>query len=179
MSDLELTREQATVLLLQKAVLDLLQELNDQARAEAARRLRVSESKVSDEGFGKVRLDKGAGGPRKAKVVDRAKFTEWVIENHSEVGYEPAHTETRLIPGGVVPAYEAAILAKVKKDGGMVDLATGEVEEVPGVELVDVPPVLKVMVDDEVTRPYVEELLSEVGLAPLLQIERGTTDEGE
>lgn len=179
MSDLELTRNQATVLLLQKAVLDRLQELNAQARAEAAKRLEVGEAKAGGHGFGRVRLDKGAGGPRKPKIVNREAFTEWVIERHSDVGYEPAHTETTLVPGRVRPAYETAILAKVKADGGLVDEETGEVEEVPGVDLVDVNPVLKVLVDDDVVGPYVTELLANAGLTPLLAIEKGATDEGE
>lgn len=173
----ELTRYEATRLLLQRAVLVRLKELNDAARETAKARLRRGETRVGlvDDAIeiGKVTVTRGSGGPKKAVVTDRKAFAAWVEQNYPQLGWEAPHAETIFVPGRVREGFERGVLAAVKADGGFTDENSGEVVEVPGVTVEDVPDVLKVLLDAEAAGPFVDRLLVATGLAPLLELPEG------
>ncbi len=69
-----------------------------------------------------------ANGRRSPRVVDQEKLTAWVAE-HCPTEVEVVY-ETR-----IRQAFQTVLLAAVVDHGGWLDPATGEVQDVPGVEV--------------------------------------------
>lgn len=94
----------------------------------------------------------------KAKVVDEAALLAWVKENRPDQIRET-----------VEPAYVKALLKAVDAEGVAADETTGEV--IPGLELVDGKPFVKVT-PNPVARDRMSELIGESGLLQLTKARR-------
>ncbi len=106
--------------------------------------------------LGTVQLDRPSTS---WQVRDRAAFTAWVEDTHPDE-----------IVRSVNPAFERSVLDRVKRDGGLVDEATGEVGMPPGLLLVQGSPTLKTRLAGD-AKPTVLAALGEsarvLGLAEL------------
>lgn len=151
-------KDAARVAILEKGVLDALQAANSATRAQMTRMLDVGEAVVGklEDGtnLGKVRLKNGA---ESARVVDRDAFLAWVKATYPEMIQQ-------VVTEQVYPANEKAILAAVKRDGGLTNRATGEIELVPGVIVKVGDPVLAVEVNTDTMPAVVDAILQRAGL---------------
>ena len=163
----QVTREEATILLLQKAVLDRLQQINATDRGRIAARMVVGEStpgeQLDGQPIGKVKMVNPAGGVRKPVVTNRAAYMDWLRANQPDA-ITPGHFEQRWVPDQIADGVEKAHLAQLKKDGGLID-ANGEIVPVDFLELVDQPGSLRVEVDTEVVGELVDQLLASARLS--------------
>lgn len=129
-------KEIARRLVAEKAILDRLQDANQETRDLAREEYDPGDADsvtVHGEQFGRVRRDKGV---QKFRVTDFGLVYKFA-EEHA--------------PGAIVPQLERGFLSAVTKSGTWVDRETGEVLEVPGVELVDMPGNLVVTTTDAAT----------------------------
>lgn len=132
-------KDLARRLLLEKAILDALQDANAKARAAISQEYEPGDAdtvRLDEQPVGKVSMSKGA---TTARVVDRVAFTGWMVANRPEDVEEVHDFRVR-------PATEKALLAQAKSDGGLFDRTTGE--EIPGVQVTTGAPQLKVALED-------------------------------
>jgi hypothetical protein len=144
-------RETATRLIAQKVILDELIGADKAARLDAKAgdfdEVGVREiGKLGDLPVGTVQLNKG----RESWVIaDQRAFLAWVQENRpGEIITTPT----------VRTSYADAVKAACKKDGGVVDEATGELIVPPGVELREGDPTLTVKPAPEARAAVLEAL---------------------
>ena len=118
-------RELALRLAVHKALTDRLKAARGQLDEEARRELepgdRVTVKLPSGERVGSVTL---AQGRATARVVDERAFIAWVAE----------HYPHELVQA-VRESFKRTVLDMVRHEGGWLDTTTGELVEVPGVEV--------------------------------------------
>ena len=128
------TRETlADRLIRQKAILDLLTKANDETRAEAKLLYRPGSADAT--AAGRVSMAKGRTA---ARVTDRGALTAW-LKAHNIDG-------AIIVTETINPALVAALCAS---KGEMIDPATGEVCQVPGIEVTTADPYLTVTTTPE------------------------------
>ena len=128
------TRETlADRLIRQKAILDLLTKANNEARAEAKLLYRPGSADAT--AAGRVSMAKGRTA---ARVTDRGALADW-LKAHSIDG-------AIIVTETVNPALVASLCAS---KGEMIDPATGEVCQVPGIEVTTADPYLTVTTTPE------------------------------
>jgi len=120
-------RELALRLAVHKALTDQLKNMRSQLDEEARREMepgdRITAKLPSGEKVGSVTLTHGRVS---ARVVDKDAFTRWVAERF------PAE-----VVQVVRESFAKTVLDAVKRDGGWVDKATGEIVQVPGVAVTE------------------------------------------
>ena len=120
-------RELALRLAVHKALTDQLKKVRSQLNEEARREMepgdRVTAKLPSGEKVGSVTLTQGRVS---ARVVDERAFTAWVAERF------PAE-----VVQVVRESFTKTVLDAVKRNGGWVDKATGELVQVPGVAVTE------------------------------------------
>jgi len=120
-------RELALRLAVHKALTDQLTKMRSQLNEEARREMepgdRITAKLPSGEKVGSVTLTQGRVS---ARVVDKDAFTRWVAERFP--------TEVVQV---VRESFAKTVLDAVKRDGGWVDKATGEIVQVPGVAVTE------------------------------------------
>lgn len=120
-----------------KALLDEVKSAYEEARTDVQYLLDQQEAATGARQFGaalpdgtKVGTVSLTGGDPEAKIVDEAAFTAWVRQTY------PSESVTRIVKT-VQAAFTAKVLDEMTAAGvpQIVDTETGEVHEVPGVEI--------------------------------------------
>jgi hypothetical protein len=192
----------AGVALLQKAVLDELQEANGATRRQVAAMFDVEDQETAKtpDGtpLGKVRLDKGK---RTARIVNRQSVIDWCATHMPSLLTEPedlyvletdlaraqqAYDTNDQVPGdALLTVLDAArrwhaylrsqgprdlrsasvkVLTDAALKGGFIDKLTGEITEVPGIEVTVGAPTLYVETDKQYAPQVARDLLAGTGL---------------
>lgn len=141
-------KDEVTLALIEAVILDLLGDKHAQRRAELYKEFQDpgdrEVGKLLDQPIGTVALQKGREIWR---VADPEAFLQWVTENY------PQHLQK-----SVGTVFRDWVLLSCKAHGGLLDEATGEVEEVPGVVKQVGAPILKETPDKDAGRTVREWL---------------------
>lgn len=118
----------ATALVVHRILTDRMRDVRADLTDTGKTDWRIGERKVAElpdgQRIGAVTYAKGRAAG--AHVVDEAKLTAWVEENH------PTEVETVT---RIRPAYLAKLLADFGNTGGALNPKTGEFDDVPGIEV--------------------------------------------